>query len=495
MSATAAPAQHPLRFLLNGELIVVKDPGATRSLLPFLREDQHLTGTKEGCAEGDCGACTVVVGEQNGQKLKLSTVNACIQLLPTLDGKAVFTVEGLKRTDSVLHPVQQAMVDCHGAQCGFCTPGFIMSMWQLYEQHSASGTRPTDEQIKSQLTGNLCRCTGYRPIIEACQRMFDLPQVSFDTASVARKLEALVRQEALTFRSETELLHSPYNLEQLLTLREAKPAATLLAGGTDVGLWVTKQLRELGEIIYLGRVKELQHIQEHDDSLSIGAGVSLNQAYQRIAGWYPQITEMWERFASMSIRNAGTIGGNLANGSPIGDSMPWLIAIGATVKLLSVSGSREIPLEDFYLAYMRKDMHPDEILASVQIPRPREGQHFRTYKLSKRFDSDISAVCAAYSIDVKDNQVTAARIAFGGMAATPKRASRTEASLMDHAWTETTVRKAMDALAQDFSPLSDMRASADYRLLGARNLLYRFYLETRQQEPLPPALTRVFAKI
>lgn len=238
MSATAAPAQHPLRFLLNGELIVVKDPGATRSLLPFLREDQHLTGTKEGCAEGDCGACTVVVGEQNGQKLKLSTVNACIQLLPTLDGKAVFTVEGLKRTDSVLHPVQQAMVDCHGAQCGFCTPGFIMSMWQLYEQHSASGTRPTDEQIKSQLTGNLCRCTGYRPIIEACQRMFDLPQVSFDTASVARKLEALVRQEALTFRSETELLHSPYNLEQLLTLREAKPAATLLAGGTDVGLWV-----------------------------------------------------------------------------------------------------------------------------------------------------------------------------------------------------------------------------------------------------------------
>ena len=446
-----------------------------------------MTGTKEGCAEGDCGACTVVVGELQGENLVLKAVNACIQFVPTLDGKALFTVEYLRRqAGGKLHPVQQAMVDHHGSQCGFCTPGFIMSLWNVYNLHMASGSRPEETELRTALTGNLCRCTGYRPILEAGLAMLDLPKVCFDHVLLKERLIALRRDEALSYSCKDAAFHAPRSLDELTRLRAALPDATILAGCTDIGLWVNKQFRDLGDIIYLGEVDVLKEIREDDENLRIGAGVSLTDAYAALVRHYPEAAEMGERFASVPIRNAGTLGGNVANGSPIGDSMPWLIAVDAKVVLRGAAGTRTLPLEDLYLDYMKKDMTADEIVEAIAVPLPGPDQAFRTYKLAKRYDSDISSVCAAFSLTLDGDNIAEARVAFGGMAATPKRAVQLRTGLWlagDGMRLQRYRRK--EALAKDFQPLSDMRASADNRLQSARNLLHRFYLETRIEDPLP----------
>lgn len=494
----------PIRFYFRGEVQTVRDAAPTRTILQHVREDLHCTGTKEGCAEGDCGACTVVVGELCNGKLEMKAVNSCIQLMPTLDGKALFTVEDLKQSDVALHPVQQAMVECHGSQCGFCTPGFVMSLWALYLKHNVK-QNPTQEgsspilqrkEIDDALSGNLCRCTGYRPIIDAAQRMCELPPAQFDRAPVEQALLGLVRQDSFVYSAAGSTFHAPRTLKQLLALRAANPSASLLAGSTDIGLWVTKQMRELGNIIYLGQTAELKQVHELDGWLEIGAAVSLNDAYAAICQHYrAELSDLWQRFASLPIRNAGTLGGNVANGSPIGDSMPWMIALGAQVVLQSVQGERRLALEDFYLAYQKKDMRADEIVASVRIPLPTAERRFRTYKLAKRFDQDISAVCAAFSIALDGNVVRGARIAYGGMAATPKRASKAEAILNGQVWNEATLRLAMAALSEDYAPLSDMRASSQYRMLTAQNLLRRFWLETRAEAPLDKSQVDVFAAV
>lgn len=482
-----------LRFYYRGSMHTAEGISPTRTVLQHLREDLHCTGTKEGCAEGDCGACTVVIGELKEDRLVLKTVNSCIQFVPALDGKALFTVEDLARGDQ-LHPVQQAMVECHGSQCGFCTPGFVMSLWNLYLQHEGSQTIPSRQQIDDALSGNLCRCTGYRPIIEAAQRMFELPRTDFDQGSITKMLRGLQRSDSFTYTATGASFHVPRSLDDALKLRAMHPDACLLSGSTDVGLWVTKQMRDLRNIIYLGRVEELGRIVEEDGWLEIGATVPLNDAYQRLCAHYPaELSEMWQRFASLPIRNAGTLGGNVANGSPIGDSMPWLIALGAEIVLRDTGGRRVLPLEDFYLGYQKKDLRPDELVEAVRVPLPRPGRRFRTYKLSKRFDQDISAVCAAFSLELRDGVIADARIAFGGMAATPKRASQAEASLNGQAWSEATLQAAMQMLAQDYSPLSDMRASGEYRMKAAQNLLRRFWLETRADAALPRQVVNVFA--
>ena len=496
MAQGTTEQQHQgIRFVLNGKVITADAVAPTKSVLNFLREDLRRTGTKEGCAEGDCGACTVVVGELDGDKVALKTVNACIQFVPALDGKALFTVEDLRQSNGDLHPVQQAMVDCHGSQCGFCTPGFVMSLWSLYVEHEAAQTKPTLEQLRSGLTGNLCRCTGYRPILDAGVRMLDLPKVRFDRHALGDQLRSIARKESLVYEHGGHRFFAPRSLAELLELRAAHPQATLLAGNTDVGLWVTKQLRELPEILYIGNVDELKIVSERDGRMRIGAGVSLTDAYGALVRHYPELNEMWERFASPPIRNAGTMGGNVANGSPIGDSMPGLIALGATVTLRNRERARTLPLEDLYVDYMKKTMAADEILEAIDVPLPRPAPvlRFRTYKLSKRFDSDISAVCAAFAIELDGNRIQQARVAFGGVAATPKRASATERALTGAPWNEATARTAMSALAADYSPLSDMRASANYRRQTAENLLYRFFLETRPDNPLPAADVSVFA--
>ncbi|MGF6664474.1 xanthine dehydrogenase small subunit [Paraburkholderia atlantica] len=494
----------PIRFYHRNAIREIQDAPVTRTVLQYLREDAHCTGTKEGCAEGDCGACTVVIGERNAAGgVDFKAVNACIQFVPTLDGRALFTVEDLRQPDGSLHPVQQAMVDCHGSQCGFCTPGFIMSMWALYEKHGhehgcANRTMPSREAIGNALTGNLCRCTGYRPIIDAAERMFDAPapQAPLDVKALADTLATLERGDTFQYEHGGQRFAAPRTVAALAQIKEQEPAARILAGSTDIGLWVTKQMRELGNLVYVGQIAELQMLETSDDWIEIGAGVSVERAYAEIAKQYPELTEMWQRFASLPIRNAGTLGGNIANGSPIGDSMPGLIALGARVIVRGGDIEREMPLEDLYLAYQKKDMAEHEFVVGLKVPTrggARKNLRFRTYKLSKRFDSDISAVCAAFSFIADGDVIREPRIAFGGMAATPKRALHAEAVLRDADWHEATVQAAMLALGNDYAPLTDMRATSDYRLEAAKNTLYRFWLETRAREPLPKSALDVRA--
>ena len=478
-----------VRFFLDGKLIEIDEVEPTRTVLQYLREDLRRPGSKEGCAEGDCGACTVVVAELVDDELHYRAVNACIQFLPTLDGKALFTVESLKAADGSLHPVQQSMVDCHGSQCGFCTPGFIMSMFALYKNNPA----PSRDEIDDALSGNLCRCTGYRPIVEACVRMYVYPTPRNQDQQLRKQLLRIRRKTGLSIELDQARYHAPASLDELAGIYQKIPEAQILAGGTDVGLWVTKQLRELPVIIYLGNVAELRQIKSDQGNLEVGAAVTLSDACGAICARYPEFSEMFRRFASVPVRNAGTLVGNVANGSPIGDSMPALIALKTRARLRRGKAVREMALEDLYLDYMQNALQPGEFIEAIEIP-PRDDQlRLRCYKLGKRFDQDISAVCAAFALRLDGDTVSEIRIALGGMAAIPKRALLTEKLLTGGNWDESSVRAAMQKLAEDFAPLSDMRASAGYRGRATANLLYRFYLETRLQQALEPSAVNVFA--
>jgi xanthine dehydrogenase small subunit len=487
-------APQAVRFVLDGEVRTVRDIEPTTTVLDYLREHEHRTGTKEGCAEGDCGACTVVVAEAAGDgRVRCRAVNSCIRFLPTLDGKALITVESLKGADGRLHPVQRAMVECHGSQCGFCTPGFVMSLFALYKSEAA----PTRGRINDTLAGNLCRCTGYRPIIDAARRMYEYeaqatpgewlhascaraehPEVRAAERRLAERLAAIRPSGTLALEGERNRYFAPRDLASLGELLLEHPDACILAGSTDVGLWVTKQHRDLGTVVYIGDVAELQGLAVSRTHIEIGAGVSLTDACDEIVKHYPQLLELYRRFASPPIRNAGTLGGNIANGSPIGDSMPILIALGASIVLRKGGGTRELALEDFYLAYQKTARAPGEFVERVRIPLPVRTRTIATYKISKRFDQDISAVCGAYCLELEKGLIKEARVAYGGMAATPKRAPRCEQALRGKPWSEPTVRAAMAALDGDYAPITDMRASREYRALVARNLLYRFFLET-----------------
>ena len=494
--------QRPIRFFHRGQIVEVASAAPTRSVLDWLREDARCNGTKEGCNEGDCGACTVVIGElaDAGESdavrgLRLSSVNACIQFLPTLDGKALFTVEDLKAiAGGKLHPTQQAMVDCHGSQCGFCTTGFVMSLWSAYEHHGACGSTPTRQQLADELSGNLCRCTGYRPILDAGQRMFELPKAALDTAPVVAALEALRRGDGGANLDCATPFHAPRTLAELAALRAAKPDAMVLAGSTDMGLWVTKGLRDLGELIYVGEVAELKRIERRDGMLAIGAGASLEAAWRALVAEWPSLEDVWLRFASPPIRNAGTMGGNVANGSPIGDSAPVLMALGARIVLRRADRVRKMALADFYVDYMKNRLEPGEFVQGLEVTLPQPGWQVRAYKISKRFDCDISALCAGLALQLDAaGKVAGARLAFGGMAATVRHAAKAEAAVVGQAWNEATVAAAQQALAADFTPLTDMRASAGYRLQAAQNLLQRLWLETRAENPLPTSATSVWS--
>ena len=487
-------------LLLNGRPTRIDACPPTTTLLNWLRTMQGLHGTKEGCAEGDCGACTVVIGslEGAGKQLVLHSVNACIQFVAALDGKAVFTVEYLRaQAGGGLHPAQQAMVDCHGSQCGFCTPGFVMSLWAHYHQPRADLARTDNDleraRLRDTLSGNLCRCTGYRPILAAGERMHTLPPLELDYDAIRQALLTLERHRSLDFQVGENRFVAPRTLVELLSLKAAHPDATLLAGCTDIGLWVNKQLRELPMLIHLGQLVELQMLEVRDHQLVIGAAVTLERAYAALVMHYPALESLWKRFASLPIRNVGTLGGNLANGSPIGDSMPVLIALDAQIVLASVRGERRLPLDAFYLDYMKKDLAADEVLTSIEIPLPVAHRMVRSYKVAKRHDSDISAVCGGFALDIVDGVIQQARLAFGGMAATVRRARAAEGVLEGRTWCEASLADATAALAHDYTPLSDMRASAAYRHQVAANLLRRFYLETRADRPLASAQTSVFA--
>ena len=480
----------PIRFFHQGAILEVEPGSATRTVLQWLREDARCTGTKEGCAEGDCGACTVVLGElDEAGGLRLAPINACIRFLPTLDGKALFTVEDLAPHGSPLHPVQQSLVDCHGSQCGFCTPGFVMSLWACYQQHQGASTRPDRQALADTLSGNLCRCTGYRPILDAGQAMFDAPPALLDPAPAIAALRALQADPPL----QRPGYAAPRSLADFAALRLARPLARVLAGGTDMGLWVTKQQRVLDDLIDIGGVAELRRIEHDATTIHIGAAASLEDAWAALAAEWPTLREVWLRFASPPIRRAGTMGGNVANGSPIGDAAPVLMALGAHIVLQRGEQRRRLPLDDFYTGYQKSRLEPGEFVAALEVPRAVPGQAVQAYKLSKRHDSDISAVCAALSLRLDGERIADVRLVFGGMAATVQRAARAEAALRGQAWTEATLQAAQAVLAQDFTPLTDMRASAAYRQQAAANLLRRFWLQTRADAPLADAAVSVWA--
>ncbi len=464
----------PIRFMKGGVLHTLHNVPPERTLLDVLREDLHQTGTKEGCGEGDCGACTVVLGQLLGGKLRTRAVNSCIKLAHSVDGMALWTVEDLAAPDGRLHPAQEALVQCHASQCGFCTPGFVMSMAALCEQ--AGKTPITRESAQQALSGNLCRCTGYRPILEAACRMQALPPMPLASAALRQQLKAL----AQSTEPDSAYL-APTKLADLLTLRRAQPDAQLVAGCTDVGLWVTKQHRQFARVLDTTRVAELRQVDRYPHHIAIGAAVSLRDAFAALVKDRPQLQNFADRFAGLPVRNAGTLGGNVANGSPIGDSMPLLIALGSNIVLASTRGYREMPLEALYTGYRQNCMAGDEVLTSIKVPRPQRGELARVYKISKRTEDDISAVCLALQVHIQGGKVTRASIGAGGVAATPARARATQAALRGQPWNESTVRAAIGTLRAEFSPISDMRASGDYRRQVLGNLLWRFWLESQGQ--------------
>ena len=461
-----------IKFILNGKLTEVAGLPTAMTLLQYLRTQKKLTGTKEGCAEGDCGACTVAVGRLQNGKVDYQSINACIAFLPTLDGREVVTVEHLKVKTGKMNPVQDAMVKCHGSQCGFCTPGFVMALSTLMNNTANA----TDDNIQDAIAGNLCRCTGYRPIVDAAR----VANKDKDRAlpSDAKTLETLQRKKMLSYEAGGAKFFAPVTVEELAEVYGQHPDATILAGGTDVGLWVAKFHMELPTIIYTGNVAALRDLRETPDGLEIGAAVTYSEAFAALAAYDPSMENMLKRFSSVHIRNAGTVGGNIANGSPIGDGPPPLIVLQTKLVLRSKTGTRTLNLEDFFLAYKKQDRKPGEFVEKLIVPKKTAGMQFRVYKISKRFDQDISAVCAAFALDIQGGKVVSARIAYGGMAGTPHRAANAEKALIGRAWDEATLQKTMAALAADYQPMTDMRASAKYRADAAQNLLHRFFIET-----------------
>ncbi len=466
-----------------------------RTLLEVLREDLGCTGTKEGCGEGDCGACTVVLGEERDGQLHYSAVNSCIRLAHSVDGMALWTVEDLAEDPLIqpvgdtapaaqqtitLHPAQEAMVQCHGSQCGFCTPGFVMSLFGMYQNHVCHGQPITRELAQEELSGNLCRCTGYRPILDAAQQMASLPGMAVNESEVLQKLK-LLRHDALAHAADSAYI-APSTLPELLAARAAHPGAQVVAGCTDVGLWVTKQHKQYAQVLDVTRAAELRQVVQHPDAIHIGAAVTLTDAFAALTAQWPQLHRFATRFAGLPVRNSGTLGGNVANGSPIGDSMPLLIALRAQVVLASQArGERQLPLEDLYTGYRQNVMAADELLVRIVVPRPSAPEQLRAYKISKRFDDDISAVCLVLNLDIADGTVQRASIGAGGVAATPARARQTEAALTGQPWTEATAQRAAAVLQAEFSPISDMRASGAYRRQVLGSLLQRYWLESQGQ--------------
>lgn len=473
-----------IRFLHGDELIELREIDPTRTVLDWLRLDRRKTGSKEGCNEGDCGACTVVVVDLRDGRLRHRAVNACIQFVATLDGCQLLSVENLKR-DGRLHAAQTAMVERHGSQCGFCTPGFVMSLYAMMQNHREC---PDGARIDEILAGNLCRCTGYAPIVRAAQRAYEIGAPG-PAADLAAWLQALGGGDSFAIAGDGRMFFAPASADELAALLVAHPDATLLAGGTDVGLWVTKQMRRLGPVIWTGRVREMRLVAENEASVEIGAAVAYADAVDAIGRHFADFATMIRRLGSAQIRNVGTIGGNIANGSPIGDASPALIAAGARLHLQRGGTRREMPLEDFFLEYRRQDRAADEFVERISVPKPSARAHYRCYKISKRFDQDISAVLAAFLLEMEAGIIVSARIAFGGMAATPRRAGAAEAALVGRAFDEAAVTAAQAALERDFSPISDMRASAAYRAKVAKNLIRRLFVELTE----PAVETRVSA--
>jgi xanthine dehydrogenase small subunit len=479
-----------IQFLLNHELKTEHALDPNMTVLNYLRERVGRPGTKEGCASGDCGACTVVVGElvdgEDGPQLRYRSLNACLTFVAALQGRQLISVEDLKHQGR-LHSVQQAMVDCHGSQCGFCTPGFVMSLFALQKNSNAADLGRSHEA----LAGNLCRCTGYRPILAAAEQacnqhspdQFDERQ----TLTISR-LQAIAPSATGDLDDGSKRCLVPLTVSDLAELFIAQPEARLLAGGTDLALEVTQSHRPIPAMIHVGHIAEMKRIEHFKDRLEIGAAVALTDCYAALAAQYPDFGELLHRFASLQIRNQGTLGGNIGNASPIGDSPPLLIALGARLVLRRGDERRELALEDYFIDYRITARQQGEFIEKILVPTAAPDRVFRAYKLSKRLDDDISAVCAAFNLKIEAGVIADARVAFGGMAAIPRRAAACERALAGEAFTSATIERACAALTEDFTPLSDFRASKEYRLLSAQNLLRKCFIEL-QTPHIPTRVT------
>ncbi len=515
------PPIQPLRFVQRGSVVNIEHVAPDRTLLALLREDLGQPAVKEGCNSGDCGACTVVLAQTQGDGLRWRAINSCLRLAHSIDGSALWTAADLAQDPLLnlggarLHPAQQSLLEQHGSQCGFCTPGFVMSLFAQYQNRVVAGEAVTREAAQSDLSGNLCRCTGYRPILDAAQSMAQLPPARVDEAALLALLGQITpapqAQDIEQARAPASapgtagadassdiplpLYRTPTTLAALLQARARWPEARLVAGATDLGLSITKGLQPQARWLDLTRVEELARIERQPGWLGIGAAVTLEDAFTALVQEWPTLAEFAQRFAGLPVRQSGTLAGNIANGSPIGDSMPLLIALRASLRLVrwdpasQVASERRIALEDFYTGYRRNRLGPDELIAMVEIPcpdRPAGADWIRAYKVSKRSEDDISTVCLALSLQLDDGQVLAAAIGVGGVAATPVRARRTEAALTGQPWNARTVQQAMSTLESEFEPLSDLRASAGYRRLVLGRLLWRSWLES-QGSTLPYA--------
>jgi len=468
-----------IQFLLNDRLVTLNDIDPNTNVLGYLRNHVDKNGTKEGCASGDCGACTVVIAERIGGELRYKSVNACITLLPSLHGKQLITAEDLQDGNR-LHPVQQAMVDFHGSQCGFCTPGFIMSLFALHKNFS----QPSQHQTLEALAGNLCRCTGYRAIIDAAAaaKNHGLDQFDRNKAQTIASLSAIECQTMTALSGDGQQAFCPTNLAELSQLMLDNPQARLLSGGTDIVLEITQMLKKLGTIVYIGNVPELQQFDEDDSKFILGAALPYTEFTPSITVHYPEFGQMIERIGSLQVRNQGTLGGNVGNASPIGDTPPVLIALNARLNLRKGEAVRNIATEDYFVDYKVTSQAPSEFIQSIELPKPKANQHLKVYKISKRFDDDISAVLAAFNFTIEDDVVTSARIAFGGMAGIPARAKGCEAALIGQPWTQATIENGMAALSNDFTPMTDVRASKEYRMTVAQNLLQKAFIEVTQPQ-------------
>lgn len=468
-----------IQFILNHSLIQLDDIQADKTLLDYLRLDADLKGSKEGCASGDCGACTVVIASPNkqGDVLEYKSLNSCICLLGSLHGKQVITVDGLGARS--LHPIQQALVDYHASQCGFCTPGFVMSLFAISKQkRNKQKKHYSRHEIIESIDGNLCRCTGYRPIIDAAESVLDQSFIDDFDANEDAILTQLKNIQLL----QSECFFTPNNIQELTRYIEDYPQAKLLAGGTDLVLEITQGLQQFSHVIYLGNVKELNIVEQGEDKLIIGAAVSYEDCVEKLTEQYPALKSHLSRLGSLQIRNVGTIGGNVANASPIADMPPVLMVLDAALILQKGAESRRVLINDFYTGYKQTVMQSGEFIREIHIPNKKPDHYFNVYKISKRYADDISALCAAFYMHFKDGKIVSARIAFGGMAATVKRANYCEKSLSNQSLTNPSVKKSVLENAQaeilkDYEPLDDIRASREYRLLMAQNCLQQLFLE------------------
>ena len=474
-------SSNKIEFVFQNKVHQILNPDPNETVLNFVRSNLKKTGTKEGCAEGGCGACTIVLGELKNNKILYKSINSCITFVPVLNGKQLILIENLTSENGKLHSVQNAMVDYHGSQCGFCTPGFVMSMFAMFKNNKSIN----NELINDSLSGNLCRCTGYRPIIDAAKSLNNLSRYDHfdkDKFIILRLLKKITKKN-IEIASNNKKYFAPKTIKELKKILNKVKDAKLLSGGTDLSLEVTKKRKELEKIIYLGSIEELNFIKKYKNEIEIGASTTLINFEKQIKKYYLDFYNILKRYGSVQIRNVCTIAGNIATASPIGDSLPLLMALDAKIIIDGKNGKKIIPINNFFIGYRKTKLKQGDFIYSVKIPILKYNI-FKAYKISKRFDDDISSVCGSFNLEINKNHIKGAKIAFGGMSEVPKRAIKTEKILINSEFSEKIFDKATKNLEKDFSPIDDMRASKKYRIEVAKNLLLKCFFEIKNQKLL-----------